>query len=264
MRSVNLTTVKGGITRLRTKGAALQDSLYDLLNGYVTSARTVKQRPGTLRLHDLPAGTKGLATFKGRLQVFASSTVEGIPADVDLVVLRSPDGPDIELEEIHFAEPFLGFLYVVAEFADGNVYHFWLQSAPAWEANKGYRDGRLVSPTAGSEGLVFKATRNSSKYPAWAADVGRQIGDKIEPTTYNGFYYEVVAVSGDNPRSGPAEPTWPASEGAQVVEGPSVEQVSDPTTPPADPAPPKPTTTDTRYTYRDVNENDLNTTLDEL
>ena len=47
MRQFALTTAKGGINRLRDKGNASKDSLYDLLNGYVTQTNSIKPRPGT-------------------------------------------------------------------------------------------------------------------------------------------------------------------------------------------------------------------------
>ena len=183
MRAVDLTTNKGGINRLRVKGAALNDSLYDLVNGYITSARTIKQRPGTRRRYELPEGTTGLVTFEGRLRTFATTEVAEMPEDVDLTILRSPDGADKTLTKIHFAEPFLGYLYVVAEFNDGNVYHYWLQDAAGWEADTVYESGALVQPTAGSSGVVFKAGRAGSASPPWTAGTPREGGDKIEPAT---------------------------------------------------------------------------------
>jgi hypothetical protein len=216
MRQVALTTSKGGITRLRTKGAALQDSLYDLENGYITAARTIKQRPGTRRLYELPEGTAGLVSFRGVLHTFASTTVTGVPDDVELVVLRSPDG-DFALTKIHFAEPFLGFLYVAAEFADGNTHHFWLQRALPWEASTEYAINTLVEPTAGSDGLVYRARRSGSPYPAWQADTPYEVGDRTEPTVYNGYYYEVVEANGTG-TSGSDEPTWPTEAGALVAD----------------------------------------------
>ena len=44
---VTLSAVQAGITRLRTKGGASPESLYDLINGYVTAARTIAPRPGS-------------------------------------------------------------------------------------------------------------------------------------------------------------------------------------------------------------------------
>lgn len=238
MRQVALTTSKGGITRLRAKGAALNDSLYDLVNGYVTAARTIKARPGTRRIFELPPGTVGLVNFNGTPHVFSNTQVAGMPEGVELVVLLSPDGAALTITKIHFAEPFLGFLYVVAEFEDGGIYHYWLQAAEEWEPNTAYGIGALVRPTTGSTGVVFRATRAGSPYPTWSAGAPRTIADRIEPAVYNDFYYQVIQVTGINPRSGNAEPLWPAADGAVVLDGPDITPTPPP---PVAPPPPPPT-----------------------
>lgn len=238
MRAIALTTIKGGLTRLRTKGAALSDSLYDLKNGYVTAARTVKVRPGTFRDYTLPAGTVGLTAFDGKLHVFASTFVGGLDPVFELHILRPPDG-DAALTQIHFAKPFMGALYVAAEFADGNIYHYWVSTADDWEASTVYGVNQTASPTAPVEnGLLFRATRLGNPYPAWTAGTPRTVGDRIEPTTYNGLYFEVVEVCGTNAKSGVVEPDFNVEIGALVVED------VDGTTPggsPTPPAPPPPT-----------------------
>jgi hypothetical protein len=218
-RSAPLTVIKDGINRLRTKGGARADSLYDLLNGYVTESKTVKVRPGTLRVAVLPPETKGLVSFAGALHVFASQQVE-VPAGYILHLLVHPDSDGdtvVALERIHFAKPFMGFLYVVAEFEDGAVYHYWLQTGGAWEANKVYRHGDIVEPTT-PNGLAYQATRLSSPLPSWAPGVPRQPGDQVEPTEYNDFFYTVVDVIGANPISGDVEPDWPEEDGARIFE----------------------------------------------
>lgn len=216
---MNLTAVDGGIVRLRTKGAANPRTLYDCLNGFVTAARTVRVRPGTARVAQLPAGTKGLTAFDGALHVFAAESLT-VPAGFVLHVLSHPDADDdqiIALKEIHFAEPYLGFLYVVAEFVDASVYHFWLQSGGAWQANRVYRHGDIVEPTA-ANGIAYQATRLGSAHPSWAPGRPRSIGDVIEPTTFNNYYYTVVETIGANPISGATEPDWPQESGARVFE----------------------------------------------
>jgi hypothetical protein len=72
-------------------------------------------------------------------------------------------------------------------------------------------------PTA-NNGFAYKATRQGSAYPAWTGRVVRAIGDRVEPSTYNGYYYEVVDVDGTNPSSGDTEPSWPTEDGALVIE----------------------------------------------
>ncbi len=110
MRTVPLTTIKGGIDRLRTKGGARADALYDLVNGYVTEQYTVAARPGTERTALLPSGTVGLTAFDGKLHVFSASDVDtdGHDPEVTLHRLLHPNAASEALAEIHFAEPFLG------------------------------------------------------------------------------------------------------------------------------------------------------------
>lgn len=217
---VPLTTVKGGINRLRTKGAALKDSLYDLVNGYVTSEKTVQVRPGSRRIAALNSATKGLTSFGETLHVFAAESV-AIPDGYTLHVISHPDSPalsdPLEIEKIHFAEPIMNALYIVAEFENGDVYHYWLQSGEVWEADTVYKVGDIVLPAV-ENGLAYQATRISAPYPSWAPSVRREVGDIIEPTEFNNFYYTVVNVEGANPASGETEPSWPVEDGAQIIE----------------------------------------------
>lgn len=249
-RNEVLTAVKGGIDRLRTKGAAPRDALYDLLNGYVTTQKTVKIRPGTVREATLPTDTagepltRGLVSLGGMLHVFAADPMD-VPDGFVLHVLSHPDGLDtngdpVPLSKIHFAAPIMGYLYVAAEFEGGDVYHFWLQEGDEWEADTVYKLGDVVTP-ATSTGLSYQATRTGSANPSWAAGVRRTVGDVIEPTTYNDFYYTAVDTQGSNPRSGDSEPTWPTEDGQQVyedadivaVDTPTVTQTPDPTAEPS-------------------------------
>ena len=215
-RQENLTVIKGGLNRQRTKGAALKDSLFDLLNGFVTTEKTVKVRPGTLRTELLNAGTKGLVHFDGLFHVFATSTIV-VPAGYKLHILTSPDDASLALKRVHFAEPFLGALYVAAEFADNRTYHFWLADAPVWLADTAYEIGESVQPTV-PNGLVYKARRVAAPNPGWTANTPRVVSDVIEPTTENNFKYAVTQVIGPTPRSGPLEPIWPKQIGAIIVE----------------------------------------------
>lgn len=218
MSVVTLGGLKGGMSRLREKGGASKDTLYDLVNANVDASGSVRARPGTSVAYTLPAGTKGLCAFDGKLQVFAATSISNIPDGVQLNILRHPDaGFAGEIAEIHFAKPFKGALYVVAEFDDGNVYHYWLNPAAAWVLKKIYFDGDVVQPTAGNVGYVF--TPAPTVQPdAWQPNVKRAVGDVVVPTVPNGFKFTVTDVTGDNPVSGDIEPSWTASDGAVVYE----------------------------------------------
>ncbi len=219
MQDIPLTVIRGGINRLRVKGGARADSLYDLLNGFVTDSATVKIRPGTVRVAQLNPVTRGLCSFGGSIHVFASEVVD-VPDGYTLNVLTHPDSTEdtpIVLDKIYFAVPYLGFLYVVAKFDNGDVFHFWLRSSGTWTADTVYKNGDVVTPTV-PNGLLYQATRVGAPLPSWAPNVPRAVNDTVEPTVYNDFFYTVVDVTGATPRSGTVEPIWPEQDGAQVTE----------------------------------------------
>jgi hypothetical protein len=216
-RQVTLSAVKAGMTRLRDKGGASPESLYELTNGYVDASRSPRSRDGTRHVHALPLGTKGLCSFAGKLHVFATQPVD--PAN-DLFVVNILRHPNANfaggLKQIHFAKPFLGYLYVVAEFADGGVFHYWLQSPDVWKPNTIYGMDDLVQPSVPSGFFYRIATKSSA--PAWGAGQPKVVGDVVQPSTPNGWEYVVTDVTG-TPTTGATEPSWPTSEGAQIFEG---------------------------------------------
>jgi hypothetical protein len=217
MRAMPLSTILAGMTRLRVKGGASQQSLYELLNGYVTNARSMQIRPGSVVDAKLPTDTKGLCSFKGQLYVFRHAPATAPSSKYKIAVCVHPTVPATKIKEIHFAGVYIGALYVAAEFTTGEVYHYWLEEAPVWKKNTVYKAYQLVQPTV-ANGYAYEATRKIDGYPAWAPLVPRAIGQKIEPSTYTGYFYEVTAVSGTNPISGTVEPTWPTNEGQTVIE----------------------------------------------
>ncbi len=217
MRQILLNDFSGGVNRLRTKGGASGKLLYTLKNAYVTHENTVQSRPGTYTTYTLPAGTIGLTAFQGKLHVFADTVVVMTDDRFVCNVVKHPVSPTASLIAIHKAVPFTGHLYVVAEFDDGEIYHFYLRSPDAWTASTDYRQGDLVTPTT-PNGYAYRARRLGSAYPLWSAGAARAVNDNIEPTVYSGFYFTATAVFGTNPTSGQTEPTWNSSTGATTIE----------------------------------------------
>lgn len=217
MRQVVLSAQKGGISRLREKGGASPDTLFDLTDAYVTTAKTIKQRPGLTADITLTEGTVGLAAYAGRFYVFAADFVAQTDARVTCVVLRHPSSAIAEVVKIHFAQPFLGRLYVVAEFDTSEIFHYWVTNAPDWTASTAYGYLQQVQPTVHT-GLVYEAS-NVSTVVSWSTGVTIVLGDERQPTTYNGFKYEAVAVTGTAPvKTSDVEPVWPTTEGQTIVE----------------------------------------------
>ena len=217
MRPVPLTVLRGGINRLKVKGGANAQQLYDLTNAYITQAGTVVPREGTIRSAALTSATVGLAEYKGVFQVFATS-MQTVPAGYNCNLLLHPTNPAATLTKIWFAKPFLGFLYVVAQFSTGEVFHFWLQSNGPWAANTVYKTGAIVTPLATPNGLAYQAVRDMKINSTWSAQTTIAAGTLIEPNTYTGFAYRAVSVTGTTPHTGSTEPVWPTTIGGVVQE----------------------------------------------
>lgn len=231
MRAAPLTVLKGGIDRGRPKGGVRADVLFDLVNAHLTEEFKVQPRAGTVRVSNLPAGTVGLTAFEDKFHVFTSDGDYSLPTgyeDFQVNILLHPFDQNAVLEEIHYAEPFLGALYVIAEFVNAynetSVFHYWLQPGEPWEACTEYVANQFVTPTT-PNGYVYRATRLNAPYPSWTPGTPRTTGNGssiepsiIEPTVYNDFYYVTIATQGDSPTSGTVEPVWPTESGATIIE----------------------------------------------
>jgi len=218
--TLQLSMLKGGINRLRVKGGTDPSSLYDLLNGFVDMNGNAVSRPGTRRVVALPAGTKGLMAFRGGFYVFSHVATPISDARFHCLVLVDPNDAARAIHAIHFAAPFMGFPYVVAEFENGDVCHYWLQGAGdashAWLPNHVYLEGDVIEPTT-PNGLAYKAGGDEHP-PAWQPSTTYALGDAVQPTGYNGWKYVLTEASGEAPTSGANEPAWPITEGAIVYE----------------------------------------------
>jgi hypothetical protein len=222
-RTVTLNASKAGMTRLRFKGGASPDTLYELTNGFVNASRCPQQRPGTKWKfnfadtgHTGNAGkTKGLVAFKGVLYAFTHDTAYSTSgsSSYKILVLRHPSSTTATLKAIHFAQPFMGLLYVVAEFSDSFIGHYWLQNPPAWKGGVGtphaYMDNELVQPTT-PNGYYYSA-KHTFNPPTWTALLQYSVNDIVQPSVYNGYYCQVQSEVGPGTppaRSGATEPTW--------------------------------------------------------
>jgi hypothetical protein len=217
MRPSPLYNLKQGINRLRIKGGANPSSLYDLLNGWISVDGSVKAREGTIRAETLNANTAGLMASNGIFNVF-SSTLQAVPAGYVDNVLLDPNDTTQTVEIIWFAKPFMGFPYVVAEFANGDVFHYWLQNSGKWAASTEYNTGSYILPLTTQTGLAYAPVRTSPVNPTWVAETQIVLNNIVEPTEYTGFQYKAVAVAGTTPRTGSTEPVWPTVAAATLQE----------------------------------------------
>lgn len=289
VRKESLTASQAGMTRLREKGGASPNTLFELTNAYVTAARTPLQRGGTtwkFNYADPRLGkganaglTKGLMSWGGVLYTFAAGgtaanlasainsgqqttttgaftipnvnqtsavftvgsggaftlhqvividdntnritcSIESLAAGNisvktitvikgaskatmatgalvqgnPILILRHPSNSAATLSKIHYAKPFMGYPYVIAEFSDGLINHFWLQMPPVWTANTNYDANQLVQPTV-PNGFYYQCIQIANP-PAWTPLLQHQIFDFIQPTVYSGLQFFAVFLVG--------------------------------------------------------------------
>lgn len=194
MRPYPLTVLAGGINRLRVKGGAAANQLYDLQNAYINQGGGVTPREGTIRVENLGGTTVGLMAQNGIFNVF-SNTFVSVPSGYVDNVLVNPNDATQAVTKIWFAKPFMGFPYVTAQFANGDIFDYWLQSNGIWTANTVYQLGNIITPDT-PNGYAYQTVRDFPAQPDWTAETTISLGQLVEPTSATGFVYKAVAISG--------------------------------------------------------------------
>ena len=187
MPTITFDRFEGGLDLRQGRDTADANKLRDALNIIITAGRSIRKRPGTalgtavasdasLRQRGLVSVGAGLGTFvagASTLTPTAGNTVFYVP---------HPTTPQ-ELAAIWFAQKFAGYWYIAAEYADGSVWHHYLDAPGAWQATTAY-----------------------------------SLTDYRTPTTPNGYRYECTTAG----TSGGTEPTWPTTVGGTVADGTAV------------------------------------------
>ena len=226
-----------GMSLLRIKSGASPKSLYLLKNAWITAKRTIQARPGVVKELTFPNGTVGVLAFGGKFHTFTNQVNLTSP-DSRVVVhtIHHPIVWQLALTKIHKAFPFLGAIYVVAEFSDGLVQHYYVREHATWTANTNMGLGSSVFPTV-KNGLYY-VIEQISALPAWQANTEVLVGYSKQPTVANNFRYEVMSATGGSPiMTGNTEPSWPLVVGQQVIERRYVTETTQ-----VDPGPSTPTT----------------------
>jgi hypothetical protein len=218
VRAFPITVLSGGIDRLRVKGGASANKLYDLQNAYITNAGAVVPREGTIRAATLDSSTVGLMSANGQFNIFSSTfSTAALPANYVLNVLSNPVNASSSPTTIWFAKPFMGFPYVVAQFSDTTIHHYWLQNNGTWTSSTDYTSASIVLPPV-LNGLAYQGVRDFPSQPLWTADSQITSGSYIEPNTPTGFTYQAIAVTGSPVHTGLVEPVWPTIAGGIIQE----------------------------------------------
>jgi hypothetical protein len=124
MPYLSVADFKYGMDRRRPRVAGLPGTLWTLKNAVITRGGDIERIKKWVAEYTLPAGTFGLAGIKGRPYVFGKGTAPvGIPPDVQYLALTFGGGAT--LIKVHDAKPFDGKMYVITEWSDGVIRHFY-------------------------------------------------------------------------------------------------------------------------------------------
>jgi hypothetical protein len=160
----------------------------------------------------------GLAANNGTFNIFSSAySTAALPANYVLNVLSNPNNTTSSPVTIFYAKPFMGFPYVVAQFSDSSIHHYWLQNNGTWTSTTDYTSASIVLPPV-VNGLAYQGVREFPSQPNWAPDTLITSATYVEPNTPTGFAYQAIAVTGSPVHTGLIEPVWPTVAGGIVQE----------------------------------------------
>ena len=114
-----------GLDTRKATFTAPPGSLRTCKNAHVTRGGEVEKRMALEVFAELPAGTHGLHVLRDEVYTFGSDPEPaGMPSSVRYVRLEHPDGAH-DMTRILSTANFDGYIYAVAEFADGSVEHYY-------------------------------------------------------------------------------------------------------------------------------------------
>ena len=191
--SITYDKFSSGLDRRKSRDTAGADALYELKNAHVTAGHEIRKRDCAAVYANIENGSIGLFSALGGLHAFVDDVAitHGDPL-ITAQFVPHPTNAMRTLARIHYCDAFQGYLYVVAEYDNGDVYHHYLD--------------------AGSTSATPKFAS-----PAWAATTAYATTSPnyVTPTAPNGFRYECTTGG----TSGGSEPTWPTTIGATVADG---------------------------------------------
>lgn len=154
MAFVAINDFRGGLDTRRTRFTAPAGTLTNLVNAHITQGGEIEKRKAFVPTITLPTGTIGMAVLGGRPYVFGHNAAPStLPSSVTYQRLQHPGG--LALIKVLRSEVYNNKLYVVAQFSDGSIYHFY----DGVRIND-YVDGRsraAFTVTGGTEGQAVSS-----------------------------------------------------------------------------------------------------------
>ncbi len=127
MSYLNIQDWKYGMDRRRPQAVGVPGTLWTLENAVITRGGDIERSKKWVAGYALPAGqTHGFATLRGQPYVFGSVGAPAMSPSVRYQqLLPGAASTGMEMTAVLDAKAVAGKLYVIAEFADGSLYHYY-------------------------------------------------------------------------------------------------------------------------------------------
>lgn len=128
MAAITYMDFSGGLDRRLPISVQDANKLWTLRNAYVTLGKRLKKRPCLRKRAEGLTGSFGLKAINGRLNVFCDATSGFFPPiEVDSIELGAPSWANgTPLRDVHYADIFNGFPYIVAQYENGAIAHHYV------------------------------------------------------------------------------------------------------------------------------------------
>ena len=115
---------KRGLDRRRTIDTSPAGSLWECVNAHITRGGDIEKRKAFELKYSLPVGTFGMHATAASVYVFGSIADPGMPSGVTYQRLQHQDNTTA-MAAILKTENYDGKIYAIAEFVDGDVFHYY-------------------------------------------------------------------------------------------------------------------------------------------
>lgn len=180
MPALTFSNFQTGIDLRKSDQAVDNPGLRDCKNAYITGGYGVQKRPGLhkLSLSGLGSDTSGLFYYDGNLYV-VSATPGAVPSlsgygsppagSVIRLVLPDPDDPTATVSKVWQFFPFDSNLYVVVEFSNTNIRHFYnglaiTDSGCPQGKSACAHDSKIYATADNSDFIAYSATGDATDW----------------------------------------------------------------------------------------------------
>jgi hypothetical protein len=117
------------------KGQSTSDAnrLRVLKNAHVTEGKTIRKRPGSIKVDTLESGTVGLFAGQGKLNTFYGGTTTISHANTLFQANNAQNSVNtaLDIDNVSWCDVFNGYLYASVQYSDDSINHHYFDGASA-------------------------------------------------------------------------------------------------------------------------------------